>query len=352
MMRNFSQYFGFQNKYQTISNQEIAKLSFALMGATTSGYAVLSYAKKNNQAQQNYFLQNTISASFVALFLAYFVYTLSILKKNPAFSLSKLKKYGNGVFHHSNFGDCIDETVAHNKKTMAFFDLDNTVIITAGYKPNQKEITRKSGYGSDIWFNDMCRKLDKNSPEYKKMCFLLLHEYFEIQRHAHHVTTEDNVAEKLNLLHDNNIPVFGLTARSNGISDVTLERLKALNIRLTVPSDIPVKIEAPAKPDSTDDAVFKQGVIFCSGRSKKLCLEAFVKTKIGAAFFEKAEIVLFVDDRRDYCEEVRDYLLAQGKQEIVVHYTHVEDVVPRATEAEIVEDRKQLSEKLGVPLRF
>lgn len=257
----------------------------------------------------------------------------------------------NGIYRLNSFHEGIQLALQLKKKTIAFFDLDNTVIITVGFKPNQPKI-RQSGYGSDIWFSAVLNTLDKKAEDFPKIYMMFLQEYFEIQRHAHQMTTEDSVTEGLKRLQENNIPIFGLTARSNSISEVTLQRLRDLSIQFTTPCHETIVLDIPKTTDHPEDAIFKHGVIFCNGRSKKTCLDAFVKTDIGASFFEKAEAVLFMDDKPGYCTELQSYLSEKGKHPIVVHYTHVEEKLPVASNDDMADDRAHLAEELHREFHF
>lgn len=292
----------------------------------------------------------TLLIASTGLLISYFLITSLSNRKKPNLLTNNSINTADNIDQCNDFSACIQRILNSNKKVVAFFDLDNTLIITIGYKPNLPR-KRYSGYGSDIWFAEMFKKLDKTAANYQQLYMLLLSEYFIIQQHAQVMTTEDCVAEWLAKLHEKNIPIFGLTARSESISNITLQRLHELGIHFSHTNSDSIRLDLPAK-DCCDNAIFKQGIIFCAGRSKRTCLDAFAKTTYGSAVFSNAEEIMFMDDKHSHCQDIQEYLREKKIASTIMHYTQVEDKLPVATNEEIAEDRMRLSQDLKMSFHF
>lgn len=299
--------------------------------------------------QNTLFLMALLTTS-AGLLISYFLITLLSTRKQTNLLTNDSINKTDDIYQGNDFSSCIQRILNSNKKAVVFFDLDNTLIITIGYKPNLPH-KRHSGYGSDHWFSEIFKQLNKNDANYSQRYMLLLSEYFIIQQHAQIMTTEDCVAKELAKLHEKNIPIFALTARSESISDVTLNRLQKLGIQFTHPNNDRIRLEVPAK-NGCDDAIFKQGIIFCASRSKRSCLDAFAKTTFGSVIFNNADEVIFMDDKHSHCQDVLEYLREKKVTATIMHYTQVKDKLPVATNEEIADDRMRLSQDLKMSFLF
>ena len=83
-----------------------------------------------------------------------------------------LIKQQDGIYQCTRFHDCIQLALHANKKIFAIFDIDNTLMVTVGYKPNQT-LKRQSGYGSDIWFSHLSKQVMED-PDNAKSLFMSL----------------------------------------------------------------------------------------------------------------------------------------------------------------------------------
>ncbi|OGT43764.1 MAG: hypothetical protein A3F13_08495 [Gammaproteobacteria bacterium RIFCSPHIGHO2_12_FULL_40_19] len=337
-----------KNWFPHYSQKEIADRLLIFASTLIAGYAGYASAPQNPESVRDTWQSRMVLSALSGFFVLQLVVILLLIQKRR--NMQSMNECTASIEQSVDFSLSVQQLLTLGKKSVAIFDIDNTLLITIGYRPNASR-TRQSGYGSDIWFSAVFSQLDKTSPDFHTMYLLLLSEYFIIQQHAQHVTTEDCVPALLAQLKENNISVLGLTTRTSCISDITLQRLAELGIQFShhdaETMTLPVSIK-----DCSDDAIFKQGVIFCSGRSKKLCLDAFINTSLGLSLFQGVETVLFMDDKLSHCEEVSQYLRLRVPASRTVHYTHVEEDLPVADKAQIDEDRSRLSVELEREFRF
>lgn len=242
-------------------------------------------------------------------------------------------------FKTQSFND-VRAKIDLSKKTLAVFDIDDTLIVTAGYNPAQQP-QRKCGYGSDIWFTQVYEQMNKHHPDYPKLYLMLMAEYLRIQQNAQHVTTEECVLEVLDFLHQNNIRTLGLSARSAKLAPATARCYENTGVRFSAHA-LEEAVVIPSTDSHVDDTVFLHGTVHCSGRPKEVCLDAFRKLPQGAAVFEGVEQVLFIDDKEKYCQALFAYLQKEAFLPVVLHYTRVADLFEKASAAEVAEDKARL----------
>lgn len=240
------------------------------------------------------------------------------------------------ISESTDFSKSVSKILQVNEKAAVVIDIDNTLYFATGYQPANPAV-RRSGYGSDIWFERQVKKINPHALDFNKLYFLLLAEYFMLQPYIHQITTEDCVPDVLTTLKNRHIPVIALTARSARLSAITHRQLTTLKIPLTHHASSPISLNLPEKTEEPD-AIFQHGIAFCSGRSKKMCLDALFNTSAGKHLFSEVKTVFFMDDKLKYCEEVSSVLKERGFSAIVEHYTHVEKNIPIATEAEMAAD--------------
>lgn len=235
----------------------------------------------------------------------------------PTYTLVSMRYHGNAILQTNDFSSVILQFSAASKikKSVAFFDLDNTLIMGIGYKP-KNATTRISGYGNDIWFSNQEKKIKQAVHYSHEQYMMLVAEYCAIQKHLHQTTTEDCVPEKLRELKKSGISIFGLTARSPRIAELT----------------------------------HQNGITFCGGRSKKEGLKSFLKTPLGQHSLFGVQQVLFVDDKKSHCKEMKAFLDEMKVESLVANYTRVENLLPIATDDEIENDKAQLIKDHGLQL--
>lgn len=96
--------------------------------------------------------------------------------------------------------------------------------------------------------------------------------------------------------------------------------------------------------------IYYKGIIFCAGLPKDECLDAFLKTSVGAALFDGVKRVSFMDDQRKYCDSIYRHLKHNGFFPVVAHYTHAEENIPCASQSAIEKDMQKLAQDKGLAL--
>lgn len=327
--------FGYLKSFELSPLQVYAALSLAVSSVALSG----TYCVTTEESQNNFM---TIAKLCSLQCLLVLILALTLREKKP--------------IHHftqsNDFATSLQPLLDTNIPCALFTDLDDTILMTSGYNPNLPA-ERKSGYGSDTWFVDILKTLDKHTPHYPALFMLFLSEYFLIQHHAQHITTEPCVPAIIDALHQKNNVVLGITARSIPIMDVTLQRVRELGIKFSDlgHKDIMFELNIPIKVGQLKPT-YKNGIIFCCGHPKEQCIDAFFKTKLGASVFKKAAVIAFIDDKEGYCTSIDGYLRKNKKSSHVVHYTHVANKLPIANKETVEADRARLSETLQYGLRF
>ncbi|OGT46697.1 MAG: hypothetical protein A3E82_01260 [Gammaproteobacteria bacterium RIFCSPHIGHO2_12_FULL_38_11] len=273
------------------------------------------------------------------------------ISHRPVFFARSPVLTGQSSIHKStDFLKSIRNLIQSGKKSLVILDIDDTLMLTLGYKKTLEK--RQSGYASDFWFRTIWQQLDLKSPEYEKLCMMLVAEYCTVQQHVNHTTTHDDILTALRELNSANIPFVGLTARSARLNVFTTQRLRELNILFSGYNDFPLTLKVDKKNVLDDNAVYAHGVIYCSGLSKKDCFMAFRETETGQNILKEAKQILFMDDGHRHCKDMLDGLSQLEVKPIIIHYTHVADNLPVATRAEMQADAHQLALDKQLTLHF
>ena len=252
-------------------------------------------------------------------------------------------KYSRMIYTSVDFQHAIESTLSPSKNSLVLLDLDNTVILPI---PLQSSI-KKSGFGSDIWFTYMLKQI-QHYPDFQKFYMALVAYYCAIQPYLRYVTTEDCVPSLLRKLHEQNIPVLGLTARSSCLAEITLEKLKELNIHFTHNNEPPITLGVLERANESG-AIFHGGIIFCSGRNKSECFGAAAQVLPVSTLLTDTQQIIFLDDNKKHCDDMDKWIQKKYISQ-VTHYKYVEEKIPIATRAEWLMDEKIIKERTG--LRF
>ncbi len=200
-----------------------------------------------------------------------------------------------------------------NKKKVYASDLDNT--------DQQPELVWEN-LGSDQWFMKLMRIAFELVPT-KDTEALVLAIYHAVQEHITTKPVEKETVDTIKNLQEQNIPVFGITARSKNIIEPTVKQLKNIGI------------EFDFKPNNEDHfgltidgienaAYFSNGIIFCSGLSKGDCLKAF---------FEKIqwfpEHVVMIDDKAKHLYAVQKVVHNYGGEFDGLRYGYLDKEVAK-----------------------
>lgn len=204
--------------------------------------------------------------------------------------------------------DTIKSTLNHCAyNTFVVFDLDNTLV----------ESTQE--LGSDQWFTKLMEQACQQSPS-KETVQLVLAIYDAVQHHTKMQAVENETVRLVNFLQDLNIPVIALTARGNTISIPTLNALKAVGLYFDKQWG---QMEYVLHHEQNRGAVlFKDGVIFCSGKDKGKSLDAFFRT-----FDQRPAHVLMVDDKEHHLTSVQQMVEAYKGKFTGIHYSYLDEKI-------------------------
>lgn len=228
--------------------------------------------------------------------------------------------------------------------TLGVFDLDNTVM-----RPTHEE-----DLGSDQWFAKVYERaysVTGDASQAKHLCISLND---TIQKHIQVKPVEASTTRILNILKDVHLPVIALTARSPGLVDITIEQLKKINVFFSPLYSHEIQLDID---DPTRTVIYKNGILFCDGADKGICLAAFLKK------IKQTYSVVMVDDNENNLYRVAMSLNKHKIKNTEIHYTHLEQRVSQfqidrsnmrlssftrffsATEKEAIEKLKLVDEK-------
>jgi FMN phosphatase YigB (HAD superfamily) len=194
-----------------------------------------------------------------------------------------------------------------HKNTLVVLDIDNTIARTP------------TDLGSDQWFYAMSKRLtaEKGMAEQDAMN-MILPTVYHIQKNTHLVPVEPDTVSIINQLHDHGVTVIGLTARSLGIHQRTVEQLKALGIHFsnTTPHQFYMK-DCDGQP-----GLFCDGIIFSGHCDKGELLNEWLTT-IG--YHPKK--VIFVDDKMKNIHSVERALHQRNYPFIGIRYGYTDERV-------------------------
>jgi len=141
----------------------------------------------------------------------------------------------------------------------------------------------------------------------------ILPTYFHVAFQVPMIPVETTTPSVVKQLHEKNIPTLALTARSLHIADRTLDQLANMGIHLSIPH-IQQKEMFLTLPTHIP-SMYKQGILFSGSNNKGDVLLEFFKE---ANYYPK--MVIFVDDKRKYLEQVEKTLETKAIPFIGVRY--------------------------------
>jgi hypothetical protein len=215
--------------------------------------------------------------------------------------------------------------------TLGVFDLDNTVL----------RVTKVEDLGSDQWFGHVFKIFEQKT---KSSLTAITHSVTlndTLQGHLQVKPVEPNTIKIITGLTDVGLPVIALTSRGPGLVEITLQQLNAMNIKFTdtlYSKEIQLDIG-----ETRRIATYKNGVIFCDGANKGICLMAFLRMinevpqyimttdDIGKSLVREQKMVkyapkhvMMVDDIEKNLMVVQEALEKEGIKFTGLHYTHLE----------------------------
>jgi hypothetical protein len=206
----------------------------------------------------------------------------------------------------------IKEVLKHcTYNSIVCFDVDNTLL-----RP-----TKVEDLGSDQWFRKVLQVAFKKIPNrpHALKSTITLHE--NIQRHIDVKPVEPDTAHIIKLLQDLNLNTLIITARSYKMGDVTIDQLNQIGIDLpyTCPKNDVIQFSVDGKK-----ILFRNGVLFCDGANKGLCLVGLIKRMM-----INCGNVVMLDDTRENLEKMSSAVLGAGHDFCGLRYNQLDDRVTR-----------------------
>lgn len=189
--------------------------------------------------------------------------------------------------------------------TWILFDLDNTVC-----EPIQD-------LGSDQWFTSFFEYAATVTLDKAEAFSLVITVYDAVQQHVSHRAVEPGIVRLIYLLQEAGVPVLGLTARSNRITERTLQQLGEIGIdfsRYWGKAHIDLSVEGKQTP------VFHNGIIFCDGLDKGKCFKSFSDY---IDFFPPA--VVMADDKEKHLHAVNKVVENAGGSFVGLRYGYLDE---------------------------
>lgn len=201
-----------------------------------------------------------------------------------------MQRYALKVVSEIHESKQIKDFLAHlnegDEHSFVVLDLDNTVMESI------QEL------GSDQWFVKLMAYAIEISPS-KETEALVLAIYNAVQQRTKMKAVEDDVVSIIKKLQNRGTPVLALTARGPEIMQATFNQLDLIGINFYNKrwgqDSFKLKID-----DKEDRVIFNQGILFCSGSNKGICLDAFFK-----AINYHPQNIIMVDDKEKHLESVK-----------------------------------------------
>jgi hypothetical protein len=201
----------------------------------------------------------------------------------------------------------IEELEQHvDDKTLVILDIDNTLM-----RPTQT-------LGSDEWFCDYYQKCLAACRDSKQARLQAVDLWHQIERLSDYQTMEKNTAAAVTRLQDKNLPVMALTTRSMDITDATFRQLAMCGIDLKKCAPIHENFWVPG----IDQVLWKDGVLFSTGRHKGQVLQAF----LDHTHLHPTRIV-FINDKLAHLKEVESACDVRGIEFLGLRYSGADSYV-------------------------
>lgn len=194
----------------------------------------------------------------------------------------------------------------HDKDALVIFDIDNTLI------------TPEDMQASDPWFSQEMDTLIQQGYTPQQAVKKILPEHLEAHSTStfYPVETGDTRAV-VNALHEANIQVLAITARSGDFSTLTYEQLDATNILLT-PEDMKWPRICYIFRDLDPPVYYTPGILSVAGGDKGQALQTFLEH----LEYLPSQVII-IDDRLKNIEKVQAAVRNMNIPFTGLHYTRV-----------------------------
>lgn len=190
------------------------------------------------------------------------------------------------------------------------FDIDNTIL-----RP-----TKVEDLGSDQWFKKILQRESEKNPQRPQTLQSAIKLHQHIQKLITVKPVEPEIPRIIKILQDLKLTTLIVTARKYSFADVTFRQLNDAGMNFS-------QDEHEESFEFTMNGrrvVYSQGVLFCDGANKGLCLIEYLKRKLSAV-----SDVVMLDDSMDNLENVREVMRANNFNFHGLRYSQLDDRVSR-----------------------
>lgn len=200
--------------------------------------------------------------------------------------------------------------------SVLFLDIDNTTIESL------------LPLGSDQWFKYIFLYAHEVVSDSKIASQVALAIYTEIENNVKAKAVEMSIIAIIKLLQDIGMPVFALTARGDKQIEGTKRQLYDVGIDFNRHQKL-IGHRVAFKIDDVDLAFYDNGIIYCCGNNKGMCVTAFLNK-----FNLKPKDMIVVDDSLKNVSSVRDALKPLAIKFTGMRYAHLDEKVSRFNHVE------------------
>lgn len=212
-----------------------------------------------------------------------------------------IARSAHSIYHSNNIRDVLKHC---SFNSWLILDLDNTVYESIG------------DLGSDQWYTRFFEYAVRVTADHAEAFSLVIAIYDAVQYHISHKAVENHIVGIIRMLQDIGIPVLGLTARSNRISDVTLEQLNEIGIDF---ARFWGQVYMVLGYIDRQTPVFHDGIIFCDGLDKGKCLSLFLThAKLSP------DAVVMADDKEKHLHSVKAVVENGGGSFVGIRYGYLD----------------------------
>lgn len=233
--------------------------------------------------------------------------------------------------------------------TLGTFDIDNTLIQSA----------EAGDVGSDQWFYMLFTYAKKATNDNHKEALNLV---LELNRYVQEVVEVKPVEEKmssliLERLQGVGLPLMGLTARGPDLADITARQLSSAGIqfdRILKELDITLDEKGGIALDVGDphrEVRYQNGILYCDGADKGVCLNAFFKHLEEQQGLKKKYSVVMVDDRKANLENILKAAQSGGYSCTCMRLSAADNHVQMFDESAALEATAQFVHSKKLPVR-
>lgn len=212
--------------------------------------------------------------------------------------------------------------------TWLLLDLDNTIMGPL------------LDLGGDGWFEKLMAYACQTMIDTQEAAALVITIYHAVQHHIKTKAVEPEIVAIIRDLQVRGYPILGITARGNELIDTTKRQLNEIGIDFS--------INRAANENrivlGNSGAIYDQGIIYCSGGNKGICLDAFLDR-----CEQLPAHILMADDKAKHLGTVKEIVVRRGIHFDGLRYGFMDQVAKDTDMKKANEQLAYLVKDLPVP---